>query len=151
GIARDSMAGRWVAAAMLVVAFVIVGIFLWAVIRPPAPPSEAPAGTLIVGEKRIAGPGGPWTLAAQGVPRADRTVAVSVWARDLEGRLLPSTGSPTARLRMLDMAMDERVDLVQETPGAWRGLGRVSMAGSWSLVVEFNGESLSLPFRAIGF
>jgi hypothetical protein len=51
---------------------------------------------------------------------------------------------------MLDMAMqDERVTLVQEGPGAWRGVGRVSMAGRWSLWVEFNGESLTLSFQAV--
>lgn len=145
------MAGRWVAAAMLLVAFVTVGIFLWAVIRPPPLPSEAPPGTLVAGEKRITGPGGAWMLSVQGLPRADRTILVTVWARRLEGQPLAPNAAPAAVLRMPDMAMDERVELTHEPPGVWRGTGRVSMAGSWSLVVEWDGEGLSLPFRALGF
>lgn len=144
------MAARWVAAAILLVMFAIIGIFLWATIRPPPPPAEGAAGMPVAGEKRIAGPAGPWTLAAQAVPRADRTIAVTVSARDIEGRPVGSPTPPTAVLRMLDMAMeDERVVLVQEGPGSWRGIARVSMAGRWSLRVQFNGESLSLSFQAV--
>jgi hypothetical protein len=44
---------------------------------------------------------------------------------------------------------DERVALVQEAPGSWRGVARVSMAGRWSLRVELNGETLSLSFQAV--
>lgn len=144
------MAARWVAAAMLLVMFAIIGIFFWAIIRPPPPPADGAAGTPVAAEKRIAGPAGPWMLAAQAVPRADRTIAVTVSAKDIEGRPLASPTAPTAVLRMLDMAMeDQRVALSQEAPGSWRGTGRVSMAGRWSLRVEFNGESLSLSFQAV--
>lgn len=144
------MTARWIAAAILLVSFSIIGIFLWAVIRPPAPPSEGTAGVPVEIEKRIVGPAGPWTLAARAVPRSDRSVAVTVLARDSEGRPLASSASPTATLRMLDMAMDaERVILVPETPGSWRGSTRVSMAGRWSIQVDFNGGSLSLAFRAV--
>lgn len=144
------MAARWVAAAILLVMFAIVGIFLWAIIRPPPPPVEGAAGTPVAVEKRIGGPAGPWTLAAQAVPRADRSIAVTVSAKDNAGRPLASTTTPTAVLRMLDMTMeDERVVLAQQGPGSWRGTARVSMAGRWSLRVEFNGESLSLSFQAV--
>jgi hypothetical protein len=144
------MAARWVAGAILLVTLSIVGIFLWAIVRPPPPPAEAAAGTPTAGEKRIAGPAGIWTLAAQAVPRADRTIVVTVSARDFEGRPLASPVPPTAILRMLDMAMeDERVALVQDGPGSWSGAARVSMAGRWSLWVELNGESLSLSFQAV--
>lgn len=144
------MAARWVAAAMALVMFAIIGIFLWAIIRPPPPPAEGAAGTPVALEKRVAGPAGPWTLVAEVVPRADRTIAVTVSARDPGGRPLESSTPPTAILRMLDMSMDdERVALVQEGPGSWRGVGRVSMAGRWSLRVELNGETLSLPFQAV--
>lgn len=144
------MAARWIAGAMLLVMFAIIGIFLWAIIRPPPPPAESAAGTPVAGEKRVAGPAVPWTLAAQVVPRADRTIAVTVSAKDLEGRPLESATAPTAVLRMLDMSMeDERVALAQEGPGSWRGVGRLSMAGRWSLRVELNGETLSLSFQAV--
>ena len=145
------MAGRWIAAAMLLAVFFIVGIFVWAVIRPPPPPSEASPGTLVAGEKRISGAGGAWILSAHGLPRADRTIVVTVSARTVEGQPLPPSAAPTAVLHMPDMAMDERVELRQEAPGIWRGSGRVPMAGSWTLVVELSGESLSLPFRSLGF
>jgi hypothetical protein len=132
---------------MLLAMFAIIGIFLWAIIRPPPPPAEGAAGTAVAAEKRAAGA---WTLSAQAVPRADRTIAVTVSARDLDGRPLASASPPTAVLRMLDMAMeDERVALVQEGPGSWRGVARVSMAGRWSLRVELNGETLSLSFQAV--
>jgi len=144
------MTARWVAMAILLVMLGIVGIFLWAVLRPPAPPSEAAPGRPVTAEKQVAGPGGMWTLGAHVVPHADRSVAVTVLARDPEGRPLASTAPPTAVLRMLDMAMeDEGVILVQEAPGAWRGSARLSMAGRWSLLVEFNGASLSLSFQAV--
>jgi hypothetical protein len=129
----------------------IVGVFVWAVIRPPTPPSsapESPAGPPVASEKRIAGSAGPWMLYAWAVPGADRAVTVTLAASDLEERPIPSLGSPTAILRMLDMAMDaERVVLVQEGPGFWRGSTQVSMAGRWSLKVELNGESLILAFE----
>lgn len=144
------MAARWVAAAILLVMFAIIGIFVWAIIRPPPPPAEGAAGTPVAGEKRIAGPAAPWTLAAQVVPRADRTIVVTVWAKDIDGQPLASPTPPTGVLRMLDMAMaQERVGLVQEGPGSWRGMARVSMAGRWSLRVELNGETLSLSFNAV--
>lgn len=147
------MAARWVALVILVTMLAIVGVFLWAVIRPPAPPpsgTDSAAGPSVGGEKRIVGPAGPWTLYAWAVPGADRAVTVTVSARDLEERPIPALASPTAVLRMLDMAMAaERVVLVQERPGFWRGATRVSMAGRWNLHVEFNGEGLSLPFEAV--
>jgi len=144
------MAARWVAGAILLVTLCITGVFLWAIVRPPPPPAEAAAGTPVAGEKRIAGPAGPWTLAVQAAPRADRTIVVTVSAQDIERRPLASPTPPTAVLRMVDMAMeDERVALVQDGPGSWRGTARVSMAGRWSLRVELKGESLSLSFQAV--
>lgn len=54
------MAARWVAFAILLAMLAIVGIFLWAVIRPPPPVSsgtEGAAGSPVVAEKHFAGPG----------------------------------------------------------------------------------------------
>lgn len=149
--ARSGVAGRWIAAAMLLVVVLIVGIFLWSVIRPPPPPAEAAPGALMAGERRIAGPNGAWVLSAKGLPRADRTVAVTVSAKRLDGRPLAGSATPMAVLHMAGMAMDERLELTEEAPGVWRGTGRASMAGNWSLVVVLNGETLSVPFRALGF
>ena len=146
------MAGRWVALAILLAMLALVGIFLWAVIRPPAPVSsgsEGTAGPLVAAEKQFAGPGGSWTLAAQAIPAAGRQVSVTVSAKDAQGRPLTSPATPMAVLRMLDMAMEpERVVLVQDGAGSWGGSTRLSMAGRWTLQVELNGESVSLPFEA---
>jgi hypothetical protein len=145
------MAARSIAFALLTVTLAIVGVFLWAVMRPPAPPStgtENAGGPPVAGEKRIAGAAGPWTLYAWAVPGADRAVTVTVSARDLAERPIASSAPPTAVLRMLDMAMDaERIVLVQEGAGFWRGSTRLSMAGRWSLQVDFNGEALNVPFE----
>jgi hypothetical protein len=145
------MASRSIAFALLTVTLAFVGIFLWVVIRPPAPVStvtENAGGTPVAGEKRIAGAAAPWTLYAWAVPGADRAVTVTVSARDLAERPIASSAPPTAVLHMLDMAMGaERIVLVQEGPGFWRGSGRLSMAGRWSFQVEFNGEALDVPFE----
>jgi hypothetical protein len=148
------MAARWAALVIAATMLAIVGVFLWAVIKPPAPPApsatESAAGPSVGSEKRIVGPAGPWTLYAWAVPGADRAVTVTVSARDLEERPIAALAPPTATLRMLDMAMaPERVVLVPERPGFWRGSTRVSMGGRWNLHVELDGESLSLPFDAV--
>lgn len=146
------MAGRWAAFAILLAMLAIVGIFLWAVIRPPAPlssGSEGTAGPPVATEKHFAGLRGAWTLAAQAIPGADQQVGVTVSAKDAQGRPLAMPGAPTAVLRMLDMAMEpQRVVLVHDGAGSWRGSTRLSMAGRWNLQVELNGESVSLPFEA---
>jgi hypothetical protein len=147
------MAGRWMAVAILLAMLAIVGIFLWPLFQPPEPvPSETwqTPGPPASGEKRIAGPAGPWTLYAWAVPGAEGAVSVTVAARDLEERPVTPPVPPMAVLRMLDMAMDtERIALAQEGSGFWRGAGRVSMAGRWILRVELNGESVDVPFEIV--
>lgn len=146
------MGGRWIAGAILLVMLAVVAIFLWAVIHPPAPApavTAGDAGAAVVAQKRVSGRSGSWTLAAQAVPGAGRTIAVSVSVADAEGRPLASRVAPTAVLNMLDMAMEpERVNLVQDAAGSWLGSTRLSMAGRWNLKVELNGEMLNLPFEA---
>lgn len=145
------MAARSLALALLAAFLAVVAVFLWAAIRPPAPVAtgtESAGGAPVAGEKRIAGAAGPWTLYAWAVPGADRGVTVTVSARDLAERPVASSTPPSAVLRMLDMAMGpERVVLAQESPGFWRGSTRLSMAGRWSLQVDFNGETLHVPFE----
>ena len=147
------MAARALALALglLLVTLAIIGVFLWAVIRPPAPVApgiENAGGIPVAGEKRIDGAAGPWMLYAWAIPGADRSVAVTVSARDLAERPVASSTPPSAVLRMLDMTMaPERIVLARESPGFWRGSARLSMAGRWSLQVDFNGESLNVPFE----
>jgi len=146
------MAGRWMAVAILLATLAIVGIFLRPLFQPPKPvPSDTwqTPGSPASGEKRIAGPAGPWTLYAWAVPGTDLAVTVTVAARDLEERPVASPAPPTAVLRMLDMTMaTERIVLVQAGPGFWRGSGRLSMAGRWDLKVEMQGETVNVPFEA---
>ena len=144
------MAGRWAAAAILLVMVLIVGVFLWAVFRPPpAPAADGTAGPPVTGEMRFARAGGSWRLAARAVPAAGRAVAVTVSATDLQGQPLASAAPPAAALRMLDMAMaPERMALVRDGAGSWRGSTTLSMAGRWILEVELNGERLNLVFEA---
>lgn len=142
------MAGRWAAASILVAMLAVIGVFLWAVLRPP-PPADGTSGQPVAGEMRFARPGGSWRLAARAVPAAGRAVTVSVSATDLQGKPLAPSAPPTAVLRMLDMAMaPERVALARDGPGAWRGSTTLSMAGRWFLEVELNGERVNLVFEA---
>jgi hypothetical protein len=142
------VAARWVAFTLLLTMLAIVGIFVWAVIRPPAPPSSGTEATPVAAEKRIAAPSGSWTLAAQVIPAGERTL-ITILAKDAQGRPVTSSAAPTAVLRMTDMAMEpDRVALIEDGPGLWRGSTRLSMAGRWNLQVELNGETLSVLFEA---
>jgi hypothetical protein len=141
------VAGRWVAFTLLLAMLAIVGIFVWAVIRPPSAPSGTEA-TPVAAEKRIAAQSGPWTLSAQVIPAGERTL-VTISAKDAQSRPVTSSAAPTAVLRMTDMAMEpDRVALIEDGPGSWRGSTRLSMAGRWSLEVELKGETLSVLFEA---
>lgn len=152
------MAARWAAFALLLAMGAIVAVFLWPLLQPspPTPDEAVPTGSWqtsgapAAGEKRIAGPAGPWTLYAWAVPGAEGAVVVTVAARDLGERPIASPSPPTAAFLMLDMAMEaERVVLTQEGSGFWRGSGRVPMAGRWNLRVELNGETLNVPFEVV--
>lgn len=143
------MAARWIAGGMLVLTLMIVGIFLWAVIRPPAAPEALP-GAPVAAEKQVSGRDGAWILTAEVVPQPDRTIAIAVSARQTGGEPRLATPPPVAVLRMLDMEMEEeRVALVRAAAAVWRGSARLSMAGRWALVVEVDGARLSLPFQAV--
>ena len=142
------MAGRWAAASILVAMLLVIGVFLWPVFRPP-PAADGAAGPPVAGEMRFARAGGSWRLAARAVPAAGRAVTVAVSVTDLQGKPLAPPAPPTAVLRMLDMAMaPERMALVPDGAGAWRGSAGLSMAGRWILEVELNGERLNLVFEA---
>lgn len=145
------MAARLAAIGILVTALTALGIFLWPIPRPPGLDSSAAwhmPGPPASAERRIAGPSGPWMLYVWALPGAERTVTVTVAARDLQERPVAATVAPTATFAMLDTAMDaQRVVLAQERSGFWRGSGRVSMAGRWNLRVELNGETVNVPFE----
>lgn len=145
----DMVQRRRVTVGIVLVTFVIiVGVITWAVMSAPVP-RPAAAG-MAIGEKPIFGPGASWMLLVGAVPGDERAVTVSVSARDGEGRPIPLPSRPTAIARMVDMpaALPERVELVEDGPGSWRGAARLSGAGRWALDIELNGETVRLPFES---
>ncbi len=144
------MAVRWIALAIGLASLVIVGIFLSAVVWPPARIADTDGGAAapVSAAKRIDGSGGSWTLSAEVIPSTTGAVAVAVSVADVAGRPIAPPAQPTAVLRMTGMAMGtESVPLVQDGPGSWRGSGRLTMGGRWSLRVNVGGETLDLPFE----
>ena len=143
---KAGFAARLALATALVMS-IITGVG-WMLIRPPLPgPAAADATT---GQKPIFGPGASWMLLVGAVPGDERAVTVSVSAKNAEGRPIVSPSPPAARARMVAMpaALPERVDLVEDGPGSWRGAARLSAAGRWALEVDLNGETVSLPFES---
>lgn len=144
------MGSRWIALALGLATLVIVGIFLGAVLWPPAAPRLAPAVGADGSAARVAravGQAGRWTVTAEVAPAGANAVAIAVSIADAEGRAAGPAVRPTAVLRMVDMAMGtEVVDLVPDTPGRWRGSGRLSMTGRWQLELDVEGGRIMLPF-----
>ncbi len=145
------MAVRWIALAIGLASLVIVGIFLSAVLWPPPKVAEtAGSGTAtpVSAAKRIDGSAGSWTLSAEVIPSTTGAVAVTVSVADVTGRPIAPPSQPTAVLRMTGMATGTvTVPLVQEGSGSWRGSGRLTMGGRWSLRVNVGGEFIDLPFE----
>ena len=144
------MGGRWIALALGLATLVIVGIFVGAVLRPPPPPRVAAAvgaDTSAARASRAVVQSGRWTVTAEVAPAGANAVAIAVSIADAEGRAAGPAVRPTAVLRMVDMAMGtEVVDFVPDTPGRWRGSGRLSMKGRWQLELEVEGGRIMLPF-----
>lgn len=146
---RAMSSRRRAAVGMALAMFVIIGGgAAWVFGRPYAPGAAAVVG--VASEKRIFGPGASWMLLVGAVPGDERAVTVSVSAKDAKGRPIASSSPPAARARMVDVpaALPERVDLVEDGPGSWRGAARLSAAGRWALEVDLNGETVSLPFES---
>jgi hypothetical protein len=144
------MAVRWIALAIGLASLVIVGIFLSAVLRPPAPVAGTNGGTTapVSAAKRVDGTTGSWTLSAEVIPSTTGVVAVTVSVADVAGRPIAPPAEPQADLRMTGMAMGTAsVPLVQDGPGSWRGSGRLAMGGRWSLRVNVGGEFIDVPFE----
>jgi hypothetical protein len=143
------MAVRWIALAIGLATLAIVGIFLSAVLWPPADVSEtAGTGAPASSTKRIDTAEGSWSLRAQVVPRATGSVDVTISSSDLAGRPIEPPARPTALLRMSGMAMGtEAVPLVQDGEGFWRGSAQPSMGGRWILRVNVGDEMIELPFE----
>lgn len=143
------MAARWIALAIGLASFAIIGIFLGAVLWPPAKVDTEATAAPVSGAKRITGSAGSWTLAAEVTPIASGAIAVVVSVADAAGRPIMPPAQPTAILRMAGMAMGtESVPLTQDGPGSWRGSGRVTMGGRWSLRVVVDDEFIDVPFEA---
>jgi hypothetical protein len=146
------MAARWIALALGLVTLVIVGFFVGAVLWPPAAPRVTPvvgADASAARVTRAVGQAGRWTVTAEVAPAGANVVAIAVSIADAEGRAAGPSVRPTAVLRMIDMAMGtEVVDLVPDTPGRWRGSGRLSMGGRWQLELDVEGGRIMLPFAS---
>jgi hypothetical protein len=143
------MAVRWIALAIGLVTLAIVGIFISAILWPPADVSETEGnGSPASSAKRIDAAQGSWTLRAQVVPRAGGSVEVTVSSSDVAGQPITPPAQPTALLRMSGMAMGtEPVPLAQDGPGFWRGAAQPSMGGRWILRVNVGDEMIELPFE----
>jgi hypothetical protein len=144
------MTVRWIALAIGLASFVIVGIFLSAVLWPSARVADTEAGAAapVSGAKQITGNAGSWTLSAEVIPSATGAVAVAVSVADVAGRPIAPPAQPTAVLRMTGMAMGtQSVPLVQDRPGSWRGSCRLTMGGRWSLRVNMGDEIIDVPFE----
>jgi hypothetical protein len=142
------MAARWIALAVGLATLVIVGIFLSAVIWPPANVTEADTAP-VSAAKLITGSAGPWTLSAKVVPSNSGAVAVAVAVTDADGRPIAPPAPPTALLRMTGMAMGTAsVPLAQDGQGSWRGSGNLTMGGSWILRVTLGDDIIDVPFEA---
>lgn len=144
------MGGRWIALALGLATLVIVGIFVGAVLWPPAAPRLSPAVGVDSSAARVtraSGQAGRWTVTAEVAPAGADAVAVAVSIADAEGRAAGPSTRPTAVLRMIEMASGtEVVDLVPDTPGRWRGSGRLSMTGRWQLELDVEGGRMMVPF-----
>lgn len=130
----------------MLVTLAIVGLFVGAVVWPPAAPRSATAVGAGGSAARAVGQVGPWTVTAELAPAAAGAVAIAVSIADAEGRSADPSTPPTAVLRMGGMAMGtEVVNLVRDGPGRWRGSGRLPMAGRWRLELDVEGGRISLP------
>ena len=141
------MAARWIALALALVTFVIAGFFvgiaLWPYTRPTAgdPGQERSRAAIRMATR-------PWIVVAEVAPRTTG-VETTLSVRDEAGQPPAALWIPAAQLRMLDMEMPPVVFVLeQQTPGNWRGLGRIPMSGRWSFVVVIEGEELVFAFSA---
>ncbi len=141
------MGSRWIAGAVGLVTLVIVGIFVGAVLWPPAAPRLAPAVGADGSAARVVGQAGRWTVTAEVAPAGVNVVAILVSIADADGRAAGPLVRPTAVLRMTDMAMGTQgLKLLPEETGRWRGSGRLSMSGRWQLELDVEGGRIILPF-----
>lgn len=137
------MVARWIALVVFLATISIVGIFVSAVVRPPA--SNSGANGLVPSPSQLAGRAGSWLVSAEIAVGPADTMAIALSVVDAEGR--PAAAQPTAVLRMVDMAAGvQLVPLAYDAPGRWRGSGRLFMSGRWSLQVDVDNASVSLPF-----
>jgi hypothetical protein len=141
---------RWIALAVMLVTIAVIGIFVGAVLRPPATVTSNNNGrveTSASGAKRLTGRAGNWTVTAEITEGSADAVAIVVLVTDGEGRAVIPSDRPTAVLRMVEMEMGAQpVSLSEEAPGLWRGSGHLSMGGRWSLQINIGRNSVSLPF-----
>lgn len=134
------MAARWIAAAVALITFAIVGFFVVVALQPPTAPTNAglPSGIRMTSR--------PWMVAAQ-LESIPAGVEARVSIRSGAGQVPADLPPPTAEFQMVDMAMPPvTVALGQESAGTWRGVTRLPMPGRWNFVVTIEAEELSFPF-----
>lgn len=148
-----TMGRRWIALALGLATLVIVGIFVGAVLWPPAAPrlaSAVGANGPANGVARTVAQAGRWRVSAEVAPAGANVVAVMVSIADADARAAGPSVRPTAVLRMTDMAMGtQALSLLPEDPGRWRGSARLSMSGRWQLEVDVEGDRIMVPFVSL--
>ena len=135
------MAARVIAGLFAATMFVIVGIFMFAWLRPPPAGAPGPDLTSQTVTERV----GPFMFTA--VATINSGVAeIAVSARDAVGRPVTPSSPPTVVLRMEGMDMPSQpVRLQAISEGGWHGSARPNMAGTWSFVVFVGTAELVVP------
>lgn len=139
------MAARWIALALAVFTFAIVGFFVMVALRPFPGPNASADGEIwpVQTTHRI----GPLIVTAQIAVRSG-AAEIMLSIRDDRGRPATPEGRPTVLLKMTDMEMAAQpVSLRQTTADTWRGIGHPSMAGRWNFIVILGGEEIEVPFN----
>lgn len=140
------MAARWIALALALSTFTIAGFFMAVALWPPTRPTVESDPAPTPGLTSVRMTSRPWIVSAE-VASHPIGIETMVFVRDDAGRAPATLQPPHAQLRMLDMAMPPvAIDLEQQAPGVWRGMGRIPMSGRWSFVVTIEGEELAFPF-----
>lgn len=147
------MLARWIAVSLIAVLLVLVGVIAGTALLRRSPDATGGSSTTTVlgaGTERLVATADPWTVTADLTRGAANEVTIVLTVENETGAAAAQNTEVSAALRMLDMATStESVPLTRDRPGQWRGVGRLSMNGRWTLEVTIDGDSVELPFEAI--
>lgn len=145
------MLARWIAISLIAVVLVLVGVIAGTALlgRTPDATGQSTTETVLgAGTERLVATTDLWTVTADLTRGAANEVTIVLKVEDETGAAADQNTEVTASLRMLDMAMgEEPISLTRDRPEQWRGVGRLSMNGSWALEVTIDGDSIELPFE----